>query len=414
MRHDRRALLGTAAILATLSTPFLAQAAPPLALPPAGASRSALTLLGAAPTSQQIQFDVVLPLGNPAALDALLAAQQDPTSPQFHKWLKPSDFAARFGPSPVVVQVATHVLQLLGFQVTPETRSLHVTGTVAGANAAFGTSLSLAADLAGNPRLTAPGPLALPPSLAGVGALVSAFSPSGFEATTLVRRSGAGYVHNSTRGYGQPASSTVPTTGYFYNDLKQAYGFPSYQATVGRPAQRLDGTGTTVAVVMSSDVLDTDIAALFDARHFTQNSGRVSDPKIFARRPVNGGMPFSPTNPTAEEATLDVEQVLGGAPGANVILYDTPDLSDQSLVSALAAVVNDDAADVVSMSFGQCELNYTAAYNGGVDETAVLGLFSELFKQGNAEGMTFIAASGDGGAVPHWRESTALLRLGWV
>src|SRR4051794_23632990 len=32
-----------------------------------------------------------------ADLEALLKAQQDPSSPQYHKWLTPDQFAARFG-----------------------------------------------------------------------------------------------------------------------------------------------------------------------------------------------------------------------------------------------------------------------------------------------------------------------------
>src|SRR5205814_10440731 len=32
-----------------------------------------------------------------ADLEALLAAQQDPSSPQYHRWLTPDQFAARFG-----------------------------------------------------------------------------------------------------------------------------------------------------------------------------------------------------------------------------------------------------------------------------------------------------------------------------
>jgi len=39
------------------------------------------------------------------------------------------------------------------------------------------------------------------------------------------------------------------------------------------------------------------------------------------------------------------------------------------------------------------------AYNGGVDETAILKVFHTLFQQGNAQGITFVASSGDSGAL---------------
>ncbi len=398
MRSVNSALL-TAVLLATTSVGAFAQsAAQPLAMlrnvaPPL------LKLLGQAPTSQPVEFDVILPLNNPAALDTLLAQQQDPTSPQYHHWLTPAGFSARFGASPQTVLLVTADLKQFGLQVTFQSRSLHVTGTAAQVNAAFSVTLALATNAAGQHALVATGPLKPRPVLSSAGAVVSAFNPTGFQASPMMNRSTSGYMNRSTSGYGQSGPG-LGSPGYFYNDLKQAYGYPSYQATTNGLAngRRLDGTGATVAVVMASDVLDSDVSSLFEAMNFKANSGLASDPKISARRPVNGGSAFS-GNTASEEATLDVEQVLGGAPGAQLVLYNTPDLSDQSLISAYTAIVNDDIADVVSMSFGQCELYYTAQYNSGVDYTSVLKVYSELFKQGNAEGITFIAASGDAGGL---------------
>jgi len=353
--------------------------------------------LGPAPASQPVEFDVVLPLSNPVALDSLLAEQQNPNSPQFHKWLKPAEFAARFGAEQQTVNAVASTLKQFGLQVTPQSRSLHVAGSAEQVNRAFNVSLALAVNAAGQQELVANGPLTPPAALSSAGASVSAFNPSGFQAKPMMNRSSSGYMNRSSRGYGQASSRP----GYFYNDLKQAYGYPSYEATTTGKGKgsRLDGTGATVAVVMASDVLDSDVSALFEKMNFKTTSGQGSDPKIFGRRPVNGGAIFSTTNTASEEATVDVEQVLGRAPGAQVILYDPPDLSDQSLISAYTAIVNDNIADVVSLSFGQCELYYTAQYNNGSDQTAVLGIFSELFKQGNAEGITFIAASGDAGGL---------------
>ena len=396
MRVINPALLA-AALLVTTSIATLAQSAAASAPSSPGQSSAKLKVLGPAPASQPVEFDVVLPLSNPAGLDALLAEQQDPTSPQFHQWLKPADFAARFGPSQQIVNVVAGGLRQFGLQVTPQSRSLHVTGTTAQVNKLFNVSLALAASASGQQQLVANGPLNWPAALSSVGAAISAFTPSGFQALPLMRRSSSGYMNRSSGGYGQSGNGS----SYFYNDLKQAYGYPSYQATTtgqGK-SQRLDGTGATVAVVMASDVLDSDVSALFDEMNFKASSGQASNPKIFARRPVNGSAIFSTTSTASEEATIDVDQVLGGAPGAQVILYNTPDLTDQSLISAYTAIVNDDVADVVSMSFGQCELYYTAPYNNGVDQTFVLKIFSELFKQGNAEGITFVAASGDAGGL---------------
>ena len=402
MRSIRSALLVTAALVVTGSTSPLARAASPVQ---ALSTALTLKLLGASAPSQPVEFDVILPLRNAAALDALLAQQQDPSSPQYHHWLKPTDFAARFGADqPTVMRVAA-ALQLFGLQVTAQSRSLHVVGTASQVNQAFNVSLLLASDPLGRQRLISGQQLVLPSALSNAGAVISAFKAKGFDAAPLVRQSSVGYVRQSSVGYVRqssvgyvaPATQSSPAGGYFYNDLKQAYSYPSYQTTmtVKGKSQHLDGTGATVAVLMASDVLDSDISTLFDHQNFAANSGQGADPAIYARRLVNGGAVFSADSAASEEATVDVQQVLGGAPGSHVILYNTPDMSDQSLISGYTAIVNDNTADVVSMSFGQCELYYTAAYNSGQDQTAILSIYSELFKQGNAQGITFVAASGD-------------------
>ena len=389
------------------ATPLPAPAPQPAPLPPgpkAGPGAPlppTLKVVGIPAASQQVEFDIILPLRNVSALNTLLAAQQNPSSPQYHHWLTPVAFGSQFGASPKTVAQVTSDLLAFGLQVIPQSRSLHVTGTALQVNNAFNTSLAVAAKPSGQLRLVVTKALAPPQSLSSANAIISAFSSSGFDAAPFVRLSSLGYVRLSSLGYEAPASSSSPGGGYFYNDLKQAYHYPSYQSSVtvnGKP-QRLDGTGTTVAVLMSGDVLDSDISTLFNHQNFTANSGQPADPALFARRLVNGGTAFSATNPGSEEASVDIEQVLGGAPGSRVILYNTPDLSDQSLISGYTAIVNDNLADVVSLSLGQCEMYYTAAYNSGQDQTAILNTFTELFEQGTAQGITFVAASGDAGGL---------------
>src|SRR4051794_3067595 len=46
---------------------------------------------------QSVGFDVFLPIQNQAELDQLLVAQQTLGSPNYHKWLTPQEFRARFG-----------------------------------------------------------------------------------------------------------------------------------------------------------------------------------------------------------------------------------------------------------------------------------------------------------------------------
>jgi len=50
---------------------------------------------------------------------------------------------------------------------------------------------------------------------------------------------------------------------------------------------------------------------------------------------------------------------------------------------------------VLSASFGECELFYFPKYNNGVDQRGILRAYDELFMQGNSQGITFLASSGD-------------------
>ena len=354
-----------------------------------------LQVIGVAQSVQPVQFDVVLPLNNGAGLAPLLVQMNTPGSSNFHKWLTPAAFAAEFGPSSWSMNQAAAVLRQYGFTVTPQARSLHVSGTAAQVNTSLGVALQVAQDPVGRTRLVASGPLAPTPALANLGIIVPAFHIGSTDAKPMVLRSAAGYVLRAASGY----QARGGANSYFFNDLKQAYAYPSYQAASPTGAAHLDGTGATIAVIMASDVQNSDVQAMFDTDGWQAKSGQGADPAIFARRPVNGGPTATFDATSSEEATLDVEQVLGGAPGSHVVLYDTPDLSDQSLVSALVAVDNDNVADVVSMSYGQCELYYTAAYNNGVDQTALLRLYSELYEQGNIQGITFVGAAGDSGGL---------------
>ncbi len=87
--------------------------------------------------------------------------------------------------------------------------------------------------------------------------------------------------------------------------------------------------------------------------------------------------------------------MLGGAPGSKVTLVSLPTLSDDNITAGYTAIVDSNKYDIVNSSFGGCELNYTAAYNSGVDYTYLLQQQHELFLQGNAQGITFVASSGD-------------------
>lgn len=366
-----------AAVMAgsALALAHAAQAAPLMA-------RSAVVTPAA--SSLPVSFQVFLPLRDRAGLDALLAQQQDPSSPNFHRWLTPSEFAARFGPTADVVQAVTDTLQSQGLNVVEvHSHSLTVTGVAGAVNAAFGAGLAQVAAQNGGWRLVAMSGLTLPDTLKTAGAVIPDFRglPDLQPQSAVV-------------GPVDPDNRLSPRGAYYFTDLKQAYDYPSYQSTLAN-GQTLDGTGVNVAVLMENDALDSDVKALFDHEKFTAITGKAA-PTII-HHPINGGAPFDQN--ASVESSLDVQQVLGGAPGATVTLVNLPSLSNTNILAGYQYIVDSNAYDIVNSSFGGCELVYSPEYNDGESFYGILDTFNDLFRQGNAQGITFVASSGDSGGL---------------
>jgi hypothetical protein len=110
----------------------------------------------------------------------------------------------------------------------------------------------------------------------------------------------------------------------------------------------------------------------------------VHESGTYTNVPVDGGGPVD----TVGEATLDVETIVGIAPGANLIDYDVPGLDDQSVEDAYNKAVSDNLADAVNSSFGGCE---SADPTGDMAADAIA-------VQGAAKGITFIGTTGDTGS----------------
>ena len=364
-----------ATALAGLLHAPMASAAPTHPAPAATVSLLAAT--------QPVTMQVFLPLRDSAALDNLLEQQQSGGSASYHKWLTPQQFGAQFGPTSASFAQAETVLVARGFRVTAtHTRSFEVTAPAAIVQNTIGTPLAMVRYANGSSRVFASTTMTLPAQLKSLGAVVAQFSSRPA-------------LHSNARlaVKADPLNRYSVSGGYWFTDLKQAYDYPSYQSTVdGKP---LDGTGVNVAVVISNDVLDSDIAAVFNHEKFTAITGKPA-PTV-QRVAIDGGAPFDVN--ASFESSLDVQQVLGGAPGSDVTLINLPDLSDTHIIDGYVYVIESNQYDIVNSSFGGCELFYTAAYNNGVDYTAILSLYDDLFRQGNAQGITFVASSGDEGGL---------------
>jgi len=77
---------------------------------------------GRLPASQIMQLDVVLPLRDQAGLDAFLKDVYDPTSFSYRRFLTPTEFTERFGPSQENYDAVIAFVKANGFEVTGGSR----------------------------------------------------------------------------------------------------------------------------------------------------------------------------------------------------------------------------------------------------------------------------------------------------
>jgi hypothetical protein len=95
----------------------------------------------------------------------------------------------------------------------------------------------------------------------------------------------------------------------------------------------------------------------------------------------------------SDEAALDIENLIGFAPRAHVLVYQGPNaptgVPGSGPYDVFSAIINQDRARVVSISWGQCEQQL-----GGLAEQAE----SVLFEQAAVQGQTLVSAAGDNGA----------------
>ena len=332
--------------------------------------------VAAAAAQDVVEFGVWLPLRHRAELDALLAQMHDQTSGQYHQWLQPADFMKKFGPRPEDIEAVRNALTARGLTiVSTNGHGVRVRGTAAVVAQAFAAPLQKVSR-GTHVRFQARRALQVPVELAAIPLHVVGLA-------TVPER----HVHARVLGAAPQAvvDNRYSATGpYWFTDLKQAYDYPAYSKST-------DGSNVSVAVLMADLVFPDDINAMFTHEKFTQITGKpaptLNTVLIDGGGVVDGG--------GSVEASLDVQQVLGGAPGAKVTLVSLPDLSDLAIFDGYQHIIDSNQYDIVNSSFGACEANYTAAWNQGVDFTDILEAQHEMFLQGNAQGITFVASSGD-------------------
>jgi subtilase family serine protease len=137
-----------------------------------------------------------------------------------------------------------------------------------------------------------------------------------------------------------------------------------------------------------------------DLRKFDADFGLPDPPRFDIIQPAGKVPPFDPTDPEragwAEETSLDVQWAHSIAPGANLLLVETPVSETEGvqgfpeIVKAENFVINHHLGDVISQSFGATENTFPSVQSLLRLRSAVRNAF--------AHHVTVLGSSGDTGA----------------
>lgn len=357
--------------------------------------RRAVPQYDVGPADPSLRFGSIMLLTVPAAaqqraLSQLLLAQQNPKSPNYHKWLTPEQWADRFGLSPNDVQKITNWLTDQGFtgiQVARGRNWFVFSGTAALLQRAFGTEIHRF-NVNGELHVANFAAPKIPAALAGI--VIGIRGLDDFYLKPRVVRS----IRSNYYYAGKPAANYLAP-----GDIATIYDIgPLYSSGI-------DGTGQKIAIIGQTDIRSSDINNFrtgfgFTSIKCTTNSGGVitacNDPHL--KYVVANGVedPGSPSPGDLSEADLDLEMAGAVAPGAQLIFVNTPINTTSATINGGGVweswyyAVDQKLAPVISMSYGLCEFGFPYSVAGSSDE-------SELQKA-NSEGITFVNSSGDSGA----------------
>jgi subtilase family serine protease len=304
-----------------------------------------------------------------ADLEALVAAQQNPSSPQFHQWLTPAEFGARFGLADTDIARTEAWLQSRGFTVSgvsPSRNSITFAGTAATAASAFGAPLHRYS-YQGKNHIAPAADLSLPSSLSGIVADVRGLSD--FRPHPHVKHAnGALYKPNFTSSQTGNHFLTPGDVAVLY-DIKAAWN------------AGYTGTGQTIAIMGQSAVSPADVT------NFQTATGQTAKAPTVILVPNTGSS--ATYSGDESESDLDLEYASGIAPGATVEFVYVGQNANKSVFDSLTWAIQNRIASILNISYGECEPDLGQSQYNSITLT---------LQQAAAQGQTIVSASGDDGS----------------
>ena len=421
--RNYRTVVLVSVVLLVIAAPAFAQAGR------GGRGLPTAQVLGAENPSKQIEVAFWLKQHDKAALDELVRQMYDRSSSNYHHWLTPKEYQARFAPSAADIEIVKQYLAAHNLEVVNIDKFNHAVtarGTVADVEHATGVQLNrvsingeehrlpsgeaVIAGAAGKLVYAVQGltdtkykshairpldpdtgkamagmPLAKPGKAQQYfedfclrGTEVHNFYTRGVHNGPYANYTGARYGGNIKAG-----PPDLPPCGYDAPQVQTAYGLNALYK------QKLDGTGQTIVIVdaFGSDTITTD------ANTFAQING------LPALNSQNFTI-YYPTGPTNcggntcgwdVETSLDVEWSHTVAPGANIALVLSADNSSTNLDLSVLYAIETGLGPVVSNSYGIPEA-YLATY-----DPQELTVENNINETGAALGVSVNFSSGDDG-----------------
>lgn len=314
---------------------------------------------GPADPAREISYATVL-LKPAGGLEEFLAEQQTVSSPNYHRWLTPEQFGARFGLSDNDAGKLVEWLRSQGLQVHDVARGRHwitFSGTAETVGRALHTEFRQYAvrNEMHFANSTDPSvPAAFEEVIAGFAGLNDFHPHPAYVKGPALTGAAPGLTSSSGNHYLAP------------DDIATIYGIaPLYGASAP-----IDGAGQTIAVLGQTAINTSDILTFRSLFGLSANAPQIV---LYGRDPgiSNNDLP---------EADIDIEWSGAVARNATIIYV----YSSNVFTSAQYAV-DQITAKVMTMSYGGCESDTTPAYRA-------------VAQQANAEGITWVSSSGDQGA----------------
>ena len=359
--------------------------------------------IGAVPAAKQLRLTVALVSQDPSGLASFASEVSTPSSAHFRQYLGVAQFAQRFGATPAQLAAVRASLQAQGLTVgapTANDLTLPVGGTAAQVEQAFSTSLSQVALAGGRTAYANVQPPSIAASVApfvqGVVGLddLSRDQPQDVTRRSLVRHSHTAPSRspNASRAGNVQVATGGPQPCEAAQELQEPFEFAAGKRAAGVTADQVAtayqlsglyhagnfGAGQTIALFEQEAFLPSDIAS-YQSCYGTSATVTPID--------VDGGP--EPSEEGDPEAALDIEQIIGLAPQAHVLVYQGPIEQNVAPVDIIARIVSDDSAKVISTSWGICE---------ELTGSSVIAAENTLLQEAAAQGQSFFSASGDSGS----------------